>query len=260
MESTGGPTAVGSPYIEIAGAGGSETGYLGSANQAGHRVPDIVGALSVHQSWGSAQISGVGHNVRAISAYGDGATIDKWGWAVDAGVSFNIPSFAGATIGVTGAYSKNAVWYSGIPDGMWGDTGQAVSGNGQGMAIGDAFYNGVGLGWATPTAWTVSGYSQWTINPQVTLQLEGSYGELSWSGTTASTLLSTSKSFIVGGLIHYDPVKNLDFALELFYQDTKTGQALGLRSGRRSGLHQRLAEQVGRLRRPYRNHPLVLIG
>ena len=38
----------------------------------GMRVPDIVGALSVHQAWGAAQISGVAHNIRAASMQGDG--------------------------------------------------------------------------------------------------------------------------------------------------------------------------------------------
>jgi hypothetical protein len=208
---------------------GSEQGYLGSATQGGHRIPDIVGALSVNQAWGSAQVSGVGHNVRASSNF-DAARLDKWGYGIDAGVSFNIPSFAGASVGVTGAYSKNAVLYSGLVDGVWGDGGQAISGNGQGMALGDAFYNGGGT-WATPTAWSVTGYAQFTVNPQVTLGLEGSYGELRWSGQNAVSLLSNSKSFIIGGVAHYDPVKNLDFEVELLYQGTTTAQPTGYVAG-----------------------------
>ncbi|HXT06996.1 MAG TPA: porin [Roseiarcus sp.] len=206
----------------ITWAGGSETGYLGSALQDGHRVPDIVGALSVHQAWGSAQISGVAHNVRATSVL-DGSSIDKWGWAVDAGVSFNIPSFAGASIGVTGAWSQNAAWYSGIPDAMWGEDG-ATNGNGQAMAIGDAFSNGDGT-WAKPTDWSVTGYAQFAVNPQITLQIEGSYGEVHWDDRSAIGLnLYDSKSYLIGGLIHYDPVKNLDFALETMYQSTTSDQ------------------------------------
>ena len=206
---------------------GSEQGYLGSANQAGHRIPDIVGALDAHQAWGAAHISGVAHNVRAIGTNTPGGpTLDRWGYAIDAGVSFNIPNMAGSTIGVTGAWSKNAVWYSGIPDGMWGDAGQAISGNGQGMALGDAFDNGNGT-WARPTAWSITGYAQFAVNPTVTLGLEGSYGELRWNGQNAISLLSNSKSFIVGGVAHYDPVKNLDFEFELLYQNTQTDRPTG---------------------------------
>ena len=196
---------------------GTYQGYLGSANELGMRVPDLVAALSVHQAWGMAQVSGVAHNIRAESY--DASTIDKWGFAIDAGVQFNVPSIAGTSVGLTGAWSRNAVWYSGIPDAMWGEDG-AVNGNGQAMAIGDAYYNGDGT-WATPEAWSITGYGQMVVNPQITLQLEGSYGEVNWSGQSAASPLFNSKSFIIGGVGHWDPVKNLDFALELMYQDTQ---------------------------------------
>ena len=49
----------------------------------------------------------------------------KTGWGIDAGVKFNLPSFgAGDDVLLTGAYTKNAVWYSGLPDMMWGENGQ----------------------------------------------------------------------------------------------------------------------------------------
>ena len=204
--------------VPIAVDPGTYQGYLGSANEMGMRVPDLVAALSVAQPWGRAQVSGVAHNIRAASTT-DAATLDKWGFAIDAGVQFNIPSMAGTSIGLTGAWSRNAVWYSGIPDAMWGENG-AVGGNGQAMAIGDAFYNGNGT-WATPEAWSISAYTQFVINPQITFQLEGSYGEVNWSGETASSPLFNSRSFIIGGVGHWDPVKNLDFALELMYQNTQ---------------------------------------
>ena len=35
-------------------------------------------------------------------------------------------------------------------------------------------------------------------------------------------MLSDSKSFLVGGIAHYDPVKNLDFEFELLYENTQT--------------------------------------
>ena len=207
--------------------GGSS--FLGSATWGGMRYPDFVASLDVKQAWGGAHLAGVAHDVRALSAYGDGATLDKWGYGIDAGVSFNIPNFAGSTIGVTGSWSRNAIVASGLPDGMWGEQG-AVNSNGQAMALGDAFYNGGGS-WATPEAWSVTGYSQFVVNPQITLGVEGSYGEIRWTNTPAVTLLSTSKSFLVGGVAHYDPVKNLDFELELLYQNTKTDKPTGYIAG-----------------------------
>jgi hypothetical protein len=205
--------------------GGVSTGYLGSATQGGMRVPDIVGALDVKQAWGSAHLAGVAHEVRAASLL-DATTIDKWGFAVDGGLIFNIPNLAGSAIGVTGAWSRNATWYSGIPDGMWGEPLEQVNGNGQGMPIADAFSNGNGT-WATPTAWSVTGWAQFAATPTVTLGVEGSYGQINWTGQLPVSMLSNSRSFIVGGVAHYDPVKNLDFEFELLYQNSTTTQPTG---------------------------------
>ena len=219
-------SAESSAHLEDMTGGNS---FLGSATWGGMRIPDIVGSLDVKQSWGAAHVAGLGHNVRAISAFGDGATLDKWGYAINAGVSFNIPNMSGTTIGVTGAWSRNAIVASGLPDGIWGEQG-AVNYNGQAMALGDAFYNGGGT-WAIPTAWSVTGYAQFALNPQVTLGVEGSYGQIHWNNTAALTLLSNSKSFIVGGVAHYSPVKNLDFEFELLYQNTRTDQPSGYVAG-----------------------------
>jgi hypothetical protein len=199
--------------------------FLGSATRDGMRFPDIVGALDVKQAWGAAHLGGVGHDVRATSTF-NGSSLDKWGYAIDAGVSFNIPNMADSVIGLTGSWSRNAIVYSGLIDGMWGEEG-AVNGNGQAMAVADAFSNNNGS-WATPEAWSVTGWTQFTVNPQVTLAFEGSYGELRWTGTDVRTMLSDSKSFIVGPVAHYDPVKNLDFEFELLYQNTDTTRPTAL--------------------------------
>jgi hypothetical protein len=205
---------------------GSYTGYLSSATELGLRAPDIVGALAVKQTWGSAQVSGVGHNIRAASTYGVASTIDKWGFGVDAGVSFNITSLPGSYVGITGSWTRNATLYSGLLDAQNGEPGQQVNGNGQGDALADAFYNGNGT-WATPTAWSVTAYGAFQINPQVNLGIEGSYGQVHWSGQLPVSMLSNAKSFLVGGVAHYDPVKNLDFEFELLYESTKTDQPTG---------------------------------
>jgi hypothetical protein len=219
------PTVAGVPVDP-----GTYMGFLGSATENGMRFPDIVGALDVKQAWGAAHLGGVAHNVRGTSTTGDGATLDKWGYAIDAGVSFNIPNMAGSQIGITGAWSQNASWYSGIPDGMWGENG-AVNGNGQAMAIGDAFYNADGS-WATPTAWSISAWANFQISPQVTWGFEGSYGQVNWSGGSAGwngvgSTLYDSRSFLIGTVAHYDPVKNLDFEFELLYQNTQSDTPAG---------------------------------
>ena len=171
-----------------ASGGGTNQTDLG-ANYAynGMRWPDIVAALKISQGWGSAQISGVAHDVD-VTSY-TGASTQITGWAVDAGIAFNLPTLgAGDQILVTGAYSQNAAWYSGLPDAMWGENG-AVNGNGQAMAMADTYYNGIG--WQTPDAWSVSAEFDHTFNPEFTGSLEGSIGGINWGSGNSLSAVST---------------------------------------------------------------------
>ena len=204
--------------------------FLGSATGGGLRAPDIVGALNVNQSWGQAHLSGVAHNVRATNMAGT-STLDTWGFGVDAGVVFNIPGMLpGSQIGLTGAWSKNDIGASGVPDGMWSEGG-SPNYNGQQIALADAFANANGT-WATPTAWSIAGWAQFQVSQPLTLGLEASYGQVNWSGTNpigaGGSMLSNSKSFIVGGVANYTPVKNLVFEFELLYQSTTTARPTAL--------------------------------
>ena len=114
-------------------------------------------------------------------------------------MKFNLPQFgAGDVIGLTGSYTKNAVWYSGIPDGMWGENGQ-VNGNGQPMYVADAFFNPLTNQWSNPTAWSIAAWAKHNFNPQWAISAEASYAELNWSGqgsgcSLAATLLSLAAS------------------------------------------------------------------
>ena len=134
---------------QMTGAAGSNPGNI---TFGGQRWPDIVGALHVKQGWGEAQLSGVIHDVNVSSnAITSGAIAadscgvpsillvacntqhNQVGWGIDAGVKINLPSFgAGDDALITGSYTQSAVWYSGLPDMMWGENGQ-VNGNGQPM-------------------------------------------------------------------------------------------------------------------------------
>ena len=49
----------------------------------------------------------------------------------------------------TGSYTRNAVWYSGLPDAMNGENGQ-VNGNGQPMFMADAYFNPLTNQWSIP--------------------------------------------------------------------------------------------------------------
>jgi hypothetical protein len=192
----------------------------------GVRWPDFVANIKLSQGWGTAQVSGVAHEVNVTSAL-TGAQQDKWGWGIDAGVSFNLPQFgAGDDILVTGSYTENAAWYSGLPDAMWGEDG-AVNGNGQAMALFDTYANPDGFGWATPKAWSVQGEMDHHFSPQFSLSPLLGYGEVNWTGTDATSVVSNSTSWIAGVVGHWDPVTNLDFEIEVLYQDSHTDQPNG---------------------------------
>src|SRR5207237_6664236 len=115
------------------------------------QVPDIVGSLRVDQAWGSAQIAGALHQVRAgfygnnitpgaiaaagtipgctaggvptAAATGAGgnnlcytgiAPADKWGYAAMAGIVINLPWAKGDQFWVEGVYSVGAASYTGF--------------------------------------------------------------------------------------------------------------------------------------------------
>jgi hypothetical protein len=200
------------------GGSGGGTNMGGNYTWLGMQAPDIVGALRVDQGWGAAQLSGVAHQVRVEDAAG--FVQNTWGWGVLGGLKFNVPTFGpGDNFQIDGVYTENAVWYSGIPDGMWGENG-AVNGNGLPMYVGDTWSNGNGT-WATPHAWSVAATFEHHFSPVFSLDPEFSYAELHWSGLTGPAVIPVnSQSWIVGGVAHWDPVPHLDFAFEVLYQNT----------------------------------------
>ncbi len=260
---SGGGTDFGAPnYSHLGGNQGPIGGYnpIG-ITFGGQRWPDFVGALHVKQGWGEAQVSGVLHNVNVrdynyigltdcgfSSLYGCNAEQNKVGWGVDAGVKFNLTNQWGSwwapsdNILFTGSYTQSAVWYSGIPDGMWGENGQ-VNGNGQPMYVADAFFNPLTNQWSHPTAWSVSGQLEHHWTPTFYTDLLGSIGGLEWSnmgggcylygfgcglGQFGSGALSKSAiTWIVGADIGWNPVTNLNFDLELMYQSTNQERPSG---------------------------------
>jgi hypothetical protein len=235
----------------------------------GQKWPDIVGALHVKQGWGEAQVSGVLHNVNVVDSEFNGAPFNTItgsggcglsgavacnaqqnavGWGIDAGVKVNMAPWFGPVAGpgdyalVTGAFTRNATWYSGFSDGMWSENGQ-VNGNGQPMFLPDAFFNPLTNSWSAPTAWSISALFEHHFTPQFYIDLEGSVGGLKWSNmgggcnfALVSCLLAQAAqgplspsafSWLVGADFGWNPVTNLNFDLELMYQSTNQATPSG---------------------------------
>jgi Porin subfamily len=227
----------------------------------GQRWPDFVGALHVKQGWGEAQLSGVIHNVNVAYTNMPGNAFqcglagtdacdsqeNKIGWGLDAGVKFNLNGWngmfaSGDDLVLTGAYTRNAYWYSGLGDAMWSENGQ-VNGNGQPMYAADAFFNPLTNQWSDPTAWSVSGLLEHHWTPTFYTDFEGSIGGLKWSnmGGGCSGLVATCSlasfaqgplspsafTWLVGADIGWNPVTNLNFDLELMYQSVNQERPSG---------------------------------
>ena len=204
------------------GASGGGTNQNINTTNLGQTAPDIVANIRVDQAWGAAQLSGVAHQVHVV-ATGGTATQDIWGYGIDGGVKFNLPTLgAGDLIQFQAVWTKNAIWYSGIPDGMWGENG-ATNGNGLAMSVGDTYFasaNAFGAAdFATPTAWSIGGTFEHHFSPVFSFDPEAAYAQLNWDSSNGQ-LSSNSQSLIVGGVAHWDPVPLLDFAFEVLYQNT----------------------------------------
>jgi hypothetical protein len=236
-------------------SGGNGPVVTGPTTFGGQRWPDIVGALHVKQGWGEAQLSGVIHNVnvRDYSYFQTatcgvdglavcGASRGKVGWGIDAGVKVNLTGWgfwgAGDDFVLTGSYTQNAVWYSGLPDAMNGENGQ-VNGNGQPMILADSYFNPLTNSWSTPRAWSVSGLLEHHWTPTFYTDLEGSVGGLNWSNMngsfcTLTTCVGTGVlsphafTWLIGADIGWNPVTNLNFDLELMYQSVTQARPTAL--------------------------------
>ena len=212
---------------------GTDFAIAGNSTYLGQSWPDFVAALRVDQGWGAAQISGVAHHVHVtdgvagVGPGGLGNVQNDWGWGILGGLKINVPSFGpGDNFQIQGVYTQNAIWYSGIPDGMWGENG-AVNGNGLPMVVGDTFSNGDGT-WGRPTAWSIATTFEHHFGPTFSFDPEFAYAQLHWNGlAVGSGVPANAESWIVGGVFHWDPVPHLDFELEILYQNTHQSTPAG---------------------------------
>ena len=67
-----------------------------NASYRGLQAPDIVLALDVAQGWGTAHLAGVAHYVNMIDVLGN--SMDNWGWAIDGGLKFNLPTIGAGDV------------------------------------------------------------------------------------------------------------------------------------------------------------------
>jgi hypothetical protein len=218
-------------YTATFGDGFSATLSLEDRNQrnvggefydvAGERMPDVVGVLRADQGWGSAQLSGAVHqlNSGALDPFG-GRVDDEYGYAIQAGVKFNLPMLAaGDNLWLEAAYADGALNYLGVQ-------GDVALGSYTGLIATDAVLVGSDIkkttGWNALFAFT----HYWT--PSIRSGVWGSYTTVDYSSALTSTpdsILRDFKVYQLAGQLVWSPTKAFDIGLEVLYVNIDPGRS-----------------------------------
>jgi len=196
----------------------------------GTRVPDIVAALDVTQSWGGAHLAGVAHNDRYTGTLSFSGVFntsierdtDTWGYGVIGGVTFNLPMLsAGSKVAFQAAYANGAIGYSGAGSPAWGeqDNGMNTNGNGLLFPSADGIVDGLGV-FHKSTAWSAAAQLTWKLSPNFEIDPEVAYANVQYDSNSAAFWQISPKAYgwWVGAVFDWSPVKNLDFALDAVYE------------------------------------------
>ena len=214
----------GSAALFAAGApdtNGTITGLV--ANTAGYggiQSPDIVGNIRLDQTWGSAQIMGVAHEVNGQyydTTPATGHPGDEWGWVAAGGLRLNFPMIA------QGDYFQGEVNYThgALRYLMMGDNSpnmQIVRGNTFGFGLtSDCVFGSLNSGALIPgtvrqatggtgceltTAWSVNASYEHYWTPQFHESFVGSYVDVKYSDLANDNLCGVENPDIVSTTTH----------------------------------------------------------
>jgi hypothetical protein len=189
---------------------------LNAGDYAAQGVPDIVGSLRVDQAWGSAQVAGALHQVRAgyygNNTTGAGANVlgvdsrfiapnDAWGWAAMAGIVINLPWAKGDKFYVEGTVSEGNGSYVGWSNSV-GTTNTYGRFNGANVAaawaIDSIFGTLVSTNGATGQQltrfWSINGALEHYWTPALRTSVFGSYTAADFNATATTLFCSSPQS------------------------------------------------------------------
>jgi hypothetical protein len=223
-----------------AGGTAATTGILSATTAAqygGASMPDFVLALRADQSWGSAQLSGLLHQVRTAglsAAPGQingatGAPADtEYGWALNAGVKINLPMLAkGDAFYLQGTYGQGATTTV-----LANPTGWGSAGNGVGrvsVLVPDAVISNTGQT-SLVTTWGITAAMLHYWTPTIRQGLFGSYiaSDIPSSAFTAAggvataNTLTNAQYWTIGTNVIWSPIRGLDIGAEVNYLQINT--------------------------------------
>lgn len=184
----------------------------------GNRMPDIVANLNVTQGWGSAQLSGVLHQITTANGNTAVNLDTEYGFAGLAGLKLNLPMLArGDVLWLQGVYAEGASSYLGA--GTYGSFTNVNPVQVGGILVNAfdavAVDNGVGSATLKKTrgyALTAAFLHYWT--PTIRQTVFGSYLNID---NATSTNVTDFKEYRAGSNLIWSPVSGLDIGVEVLY-------------------------------------------
>ena len=217
----------------IGSISGGRFAVASAAQYGGETIPDLVGQLRVDQAWGAAQLSAAYHQINTISGgfagtNGQGfASKDGDGFAVQGGIQLKLPMLAaGDDLWIQGAYQNGAYLYQ---------DSVAYANQGFNSRLLGGFQHldqdavAIGIPGSTTGAYTLENSRGFSVaaalnhyfTPNFHDVLFASYEESSYGRAKNIdwTLggLGDASQYRVGNQFLWDPVKNLEFGIEVFY-------------------------------------------
>ncbi len=195
----------------------------------GSQMPDIVANVRADQAWGSAQLSGVLHEVNTINlatVAGVNTSVSaKYGYAINGGLKINLPMLAaGDELWLQASYAKGATMFTVGP--AWNGQGSNASGIVDGYnasKLVDATAYGANAGSLTPSIKLANSFAifggllhYWT--PTVRQALFAGYGQVDQGRSVVSTTTASRfTQYQIGTNVIWSPVKGLDIGAEVQY-------------------------------------------
>ena len=168
------------------------------------RLPDIVANFGQSADWGQFQLSAALHEVSATRGNGSTLSVSDWGYALQAGVMFNLPAIAsGDTLYIEGAYVDGAVSYLGL-----------VNASGD-FAPPDAYLSADGS-LSRVSGWNIVGQYLHNWNARWNSAVFGGYARFDINDPVAQAAYGASggTNYNVGANVTWTPVAPLAFTVQ----------------------------------------------
>ena len=215
---------------------GGGTPFPNPNSYGGQQVPDIVANLRVDQTWGSAQISGLLHQLRLSELAAVGLS-DGWGWAVLGGIEVKTPMIApGDSIMLQGVYAKGATEATGISASPLGIAGLIGLKNAAGIGPATGIYDAIGCGPGIcgpsgstglylTTAWSANLMFRhfWQPNLRSAFWVGYNNYEIPRPGPASFSFAPDLRIWQAGGNIIWSPAPTLDLSLDVLWTKVEAG-------------------------------------